>query len=135
LRLDGTHPGTRAIIDCDRYCNNHDHTGRICDFVLVSDGVAVLAAIEMKGGKIGATEVIEQLRAGLALAEELFKGQTVNIFLPLLLHGGSGPSSLETRVFDKTQVQFRGVRRRVVIQRCGANLREIIERLKGAYNI
>ena len=62
------------MIDGDKYIDHHKHTGGFCDYVVfhLSANVAV-GVVEMKSGRVDASDAVKQIRSGTAFAEKLVR--------------------------------------------------------------
>lgn len=119
----------RVIIDGSKYQKAYRFDGRLCDrIVLYQDEGFVLAAVELKGGKgTKITHAITQIQGGLTLAEEILDGVEVAGWLPLLLYNGHIHRN-DAPVLRNRAVSFRGDKKLVVKEDCGASLKEITTR-------
>lgn len=123
------HLSNRVIIDGSKYQKTYGFGGKLCDrIVLCQDDGFVLAAVELKGGKsTRITAAIEQIQGGLTLAEEILSGVEVAGWLPLLLYSGHIHRN-DAPVLRNRAVSFRGDKKPVVKEDCGASLKEITTR-------
>ena len=94
-----------------------------CDFIFVSDDGNWVAPMELKQGKIRATEVVRQLRAGARFADQVVPKNTEVNFLPVAVHGGK-VHRIERRSLQRkaSQIQFRGKPEIVKLIKCGRPL-------------
>ena len=120
---------SRVIIDGSKYQKAYRFDGRLCDrVVLCQDDGFILAAVELKGGKsTRITAAVEQIQGGLTLAEEVLAGVEVAGWLPLLLYSGHIHRN-DVPVLRNRAVSFRGDKKPVVKEDCGASLKEITTR-------
>ena len=128
LRTDSLAKHRITIIDCDTYVSLRGFTKRLCDYLLFYDNaVLIVIAIELKGGRIHANEVIEQIRNGAKVAERFAKPENLCKFFPIVLFGRR-TRSMEFRVLGRphNKVAFRGERIRVYVGRCGSQLTDFI---------
>ena len=116
-------PGTtdsRLIIDCDKQGSPFGSHDAKCDYLLFEEaqiGAARAVPIELKSGRIRASEVIAQLQAGAGAVENLIPPGT-DIHLQLLLAYGSIPKG-ERAALNSGVVRFRGKDVRISKIRCG----------------
>ena len=113
----------RLIIDCDKPGSPFNSNDKKCDcliFVEAQNGTDRAIPIELKSGRIRASEVIEQLQAGARVVENLIPSGTAVQLQPLLAYG-SIPKG-ERAALDKGLVRFRGQGIRISKIRCGASL-------------
>ena len=110
----------RLIIDCDKSGSPFGSLDAKCDYLLFEEaqnGTARAVPIELKSGRIRASEVIEQLQAGARAVENLIPAG-VAIHLQLLLAYGRIPAG-ERAALNRGVVRFRGKDFRISRIRCG----------------
>ena len=113
----------RLIIDCDKPGSPFGPNHTKCDCLLFEEtdsGAGRAMPIELKRGRIRASEVIEQLQAGAREVENLIPAGIAVQLQPLLAYG-SIPKG-ERATLDKGVVRFRGKGIRISKIRCGQPL-------------
>ena len=113
----------RLIIDCDKPGSPFGRDDRKCDCLLFEEsenGVGRAIPIELKSGRIRASEVIEQLQAGARAIENLVP-RRIDVQLQPLLAYGEIPKG-ERAALNNRMVRFRGKGIRIDKIRCGAQL-------------
>jgi len=108
LRIGSLGSKGRFIIDGDKYIEHHKQTGGFCDYVVFhfSANVAV-GVVEMKSGRVDASDAVKQIRNGTAFTEELVKSIGQVKYYPVLLHG-RGIHRIELGFLKKHKVRFQG---------------------------
>lgn len=111
------------IIDCDEPGSPFGPHDTKCDCLIFEEsenGAGRAMPIELKSGRIRASEVIRQLQAGTsAIANLIPDGVTVQL-QPLLAYGKIPKG--ERRALDKGTVRFGSERIGITTIRCGAQL-------------
>ena len=122
LDLRGIKPSNRIIIDCDEYIKQRRITQKMCDYIVVHDlrGVSI-TVVEMKGGRLHAKDVAQQISNGAKLAEAITP--TAGEHFQALLLRRKRINSIEYRTLKRYQVRFRNDRYPIVLARCGSRLR------------
>lgn len=113
----------RLIIDCDKQGSPFGSHDAKCDYLLFEEaqnGTARAAPIELKSGRIRASEVIDQLRAGAGAIENLIPPGTDIRLQPLLAYGNIPKG--ERAALNNGVVRFRGKDVRISKIRCGDSL-------------
>ena len=113
----------RLVIDCDLPGSPFGPNQTKCDYLLFEEAqnsIGRAIPIELKSGRIRARDVIEQLQAGAAVAENLIPRQVDVRLLPLLAYGNIPKG--ERAAINNGMVRFRGEPERIKRIRCGANL-------------
>lgn len=110
-----------VLIDMDHPESPATSGGKRCDFLFINE--SWLAPLELKKGRVDASEIVQQLRAGAKAAEGLVpEGARVG-FRPVAAYGGA----LRKQERDDlrkpgNKIEFREDREFVRLIRCGANL-------------
>ena len=114
-------PTNRVLIDLDSNDAPVRRNQERCDFIFVAQANDTrVAALELKGGKLDASEVVRQLRAGARLAESIVPADAPVRFAAIAVHGG-GIHRKERGDLLKPQnrITFRGESGPVNLARCG----------------
>lgn len=100
-----------------------------CDFVFFSDSGNLVAALELKRGKIEARQLVRQLQAGADLADRLVPAGNPVRFIPVAAYGGKAHrNELAELAHPRSQIRFRGDRTRIELLRCGQTLVQAIRK-------
>ena len=82
-------PTNRVLIDLDSDDAPVRRNQERCDYIFVAQANDTrVAALELKGGKLDASEVVRQLRAGARLAERIVPADAPVRFAAIAVHGG-----------------------------------------------
>ena len=131
LSLDGWTGAQFCAIGGTQYQSNHWYKGPLCDFLLFgSSPVPFVCALEMKGGKnLDAKHAVDQIQAGLSIAESNLTKDEIDRWYPILLHHRDAGNFWDLRLLasSKAIVKFHGDRRRVERHECGSHLGDIVE--------
>ena len=100
-------------------------SGRICDCGIIWKQTAIIAAIELKGGRsnLRIQHLVRQLQGGLDALSELLSDQSVSDFYPVLLYRGNRDLTSSLAV---NPVRFRGKQRRIIALPCGTSLSAVV---------
>ena len=113
----------RLVIDCDKPGSPFGPTQAKCDYLLFEEtesGAGRAVPIELKSGRIRASDAIRELQAGAAAVENLIPVGTNVRFLPLLAYGNIPKG--ERNAIEKGRIRFRGKPVRISRIRCGKPL-------------
>ena len=113
----------RLIIDCDKPGSPFGQDDKKCDCLIFEEtenGEGRAIPIELKSGRIRASEVIEQLQAGARAVENLIPAGVAVQLQPLLAYGEIPKG--ERAALNNRVVRFRGKGIRISKIRCGAQL-------------
>ena len=113
----------RLLIDCDEQGSPFGLHDAKCDYLLfeaAQDGTVRAVPIELKSGRIRASDVIGQLRAGARAVENLIPPGTAIHLQPLLAYGEIPKG--ERAALNSGVVRFRGREVRISKIRCGGTL-------------
>jgi hypothetical protein len=105
------------------YRDNHlRRQGKACDCLVFwrLDGAFIASAIELKGGKVKAQEVLDQLAAGARFIDLLTRDEEEPQFHPVLAQNRMHP--LQATILREEPIRFRGQERLVQIVRCKSKL-------------
>ena len=110
---------SRLIIDCDKEDSPFESHDAKCDYLLFEEaqnGTARAVPIELKSGRIRASEVIGQLQAGAGAVENLIPPGTAVRLQPLLAYGNIPKG--ERAALNRGVVRFRDENVRISKIRC-----------------
>lgn len=124
LSLSGA-PVQRLIVDFDKSGSPLVNGGQRCDYLFVGEescSVGWVCPIELKKGNLDASEVVGQLRAGAAVAEQIVPEGTLSKFRPVAAFGGIHKAERVALKKSHNRVWFRGTSETVRLLRCGKKL-------------
>ena len=123
LRLDGA-PTARIVIDLDcRDLSIPQHQKR-CDYVFVGEegNTAWVSPIELKSGRFSASGALEQLKGGIAVADNWLPQVIIALqFVPVLAHGKPIHKEDRRRLLSST-LKLRGKTSKAMLLKCGDRL-------------
>jgi hypothetical protein len=108
-----------------KYQDNHKYVEKLCDLMFLWDrsGRRLLsAALELKGGGVDVTGVVDQLQHGADIVADLTIGLKLE-FLPVLIHRRL--SSVQVDALKKKRVRFRGDPFPIALLRCGGRVLDL----------
>jgi hypothetical protein len=122
-----------VCISCDNTYLFDNHQGKRPDFFVAtirsSDGLFHWLFIEMKSGGMDLPDLRDQLQAGAARVEQSDLPIPTKLdFIPLVLRGKGGLRVNDRIRFDRYKVSYRGAKRTVLIESCGARLSEVLRK-------
>ena len=97
-----------------------------CDFVFVSDDGDWVVALELKRGRLDASEIVGQLQAGAKFAEGIVPEDASVQFLPVAVHGGK-THKIEREQIRRAKIRFRNKQFNVKMLGCGRRLNDILK--------
>ena len=114
-------PTNRVLIDLDSDDAPVGRNQERCDFIFVAQGNDTrVAALELKGGKLDASEVVRQLRAGARFAERIVPADAPVRFAAIAVHGGGIHRKERVDLLKpQNRITFRGESGPVNLARCG----------------
>ena len=97
--------------------------GKKCDYIYIGDdnGVAWVAPLELKGGKLDASDVIEQLQGGARIADHILPLAARTRFRPVIAYRRRIHRA-EQRRLQSIRVHFRSQKRLIKRVKCGSSL-------------
>ena len=100
-----------------------------CDYIYfgVEDDAGWVAPLELKGGRLDASEVVEQLQAGASVADHIVPREAQTRFRPIVVHG-RGIHRAELKHLQKRRVRFRNQNNLVGKARCGTSLADALNK-------
>lgn len=101
-----------------------------CDYIFVGRATTdCVAALELKGDKPDASEVVSQLRAGAKIAESLVpRSSQVRFAAIAVFGGGMHRKERDDLLKRRNRITFRGERSPVTLVRCGDTLASALRR-------
>ena len=110
------------LIDMDHERSPSDRSGgKNCDYIFVGDEDHWIAPLELKRGKLHAEDVVAQIQAGAAIADQIVPHRVRTRFRPVAAYGGKAHRA-ELRLLTTSRVRFRSQNNRVALVRCGTSL-------------
>ena len=126
-------PQSRVLVGANKAFEAHQVTGNRCDCILffmdsVDDSLFAVP-IELKSGKVDASEVFEQLQQGANFADRFAPRNRDSICRPILIHG-PGIHKSQQKKLNRNKVRFRGAACTIERGRCDhpRNLANVLEK-------
>ena len=114
-------PFPRVVVSANKAFPAHKMGGKRCDYILffmnVSEDTLVTAPIELKGDRVNASEVSEQLQRGADFVNCLAPATFDCDCHPILFHNSSIHPADRKRL-NRAKVQFRGINLTIKTARC-----------------
>lgn len=116
-------PRSRLLVDMDCNALNISNQQKRCDYLFVGEegNTIWVAPIELKSGRLKATEVLEQLEEGAGSADNWLPRGIRFQFVPVLAYGKSIHRE-ERRELRKRKLRLRGKQKIATLIRCGDSL-------------
>ncbi len=92
-----------------------------CDYIFIGEVGAWVSPLELKRGKLRASEVVRQLQAGAVVAERFVPLAAKTEFCPIAAYGG-GAHRNEITALRNSSVRFRSKETSIVLVRCNTSL-------------
>ena len=128
----GAAPTPFLIVDMDCRTLSLNQRSSRCDFIFVTDRGDVVAALELKRGKVEASQVVRQLQAGADFADSLIPRRSSVRFVPIAVYGGKAHRGELTKLGQRrAQIRFRSSHVRVELLKCGQPLVNAIGKASG----
>ena len=128
----GDAPTPFVLVDMDCRTLSLNQSSSRCDFIFVTDSGDLVAALELKRGKVEASQVVRQLQAGADFADSVVPKRSVVRFVPIAVYGGKAHRGELTKLGRKqSQIRFRSSRVRIELLRCGQPLVNAIRKAAG----
>jgi len=109
-----------------RFQDAHQHRNKLCDLLFSwekSPTERVCSALELKGGGISVSGVVEQLQHGAAVIESLLADSGPVPFTPVLVH--KGLSSIQVTQLRRQRIIFRRKTFSIELMRCGGKVEQL----------
>ena len=122
VNLKGT-PPERVIVDMDCKALRIPANRKRCDYLFVGEehNTTWVAPIELKSGRLKASEVLEQLEGGVRTADSWLPQGISFQLVPVLAHGKKIHRN-DLRALRSRKVQLRGQEKKAVLIKCGDRL-------------
>ena len=116
-------PSPRVIVDMDCEILPVSGNGKRCDYLFVGGecNETWVAPIELKGGRLNASEVLGQLEGGARIADSWLPKGTSFQFAPILAHGKKIHRN-DLKVLRSRKIQLRGQKKGTTLIKCGGKL-------------
>jgi hypothetical protein len=114
------------------YQANHKYRSPLCDCIVFwqPSGATLVGAIELKGGAVHASTVIEQLQGGATIADQLLEsGERIRLF-PIL--ASRMLNTNEHRILRRTRIKIRGESELIILVKCGQSFEDIVHEYDNA---
>lgn len=118
-------PRPYLIIDFDEPESPLGKAEERCDYLLLADNNRQghwVVPLEFKKGRVDASKVIKQIKAGINVAEQLIPRKSPIVFQPVVVHGSIHRQELNKLKDKKNKVRFREHRRTIRLIKCGGKL-------------
>lgn len=119
-------PTPRLLIDFDKPGSPLGQSDTRCDFLFIAednDESGWVAPLELKSGRVDASQAISQLRAGALVAEEIVPQYAKVNFRPVLAYKGI-PKAERTAL--KSKVRFREQTEALRLIKCGSPITQAL---------
>jgi hypothetical protein len=117
--------GVWVCLSGTSYQRSHSYTARLSDLLFawhrLADGL-VSSALELKGGGIDVSGVVQQLQHGADIIDTLLTGVPC-VFLPVLVHRAI--ATIQVRELRKHRIQFRGQRFSIALMNCRGRISDL----------
>lgn len=125
----GVHKTSMVAIHGSKYQEKHRIGGKLCDRLIFGQiDKAFICSIELKGGKaLKVNDAIQQIQAGLELADQLLSDRSEWNWYPLLVYSGRMHSA-GLKLLHRKNVSFRGRKRTVQRVDCGLKLLDYLSK-------
>ena len=123
----------RVIVNTESAFPAHGLEGKRCDYVLFvvnPQGNLVAAPMELKSGKVDASEAADQLQGGATFVECATPATSATVCCPILFHGRSIHSK-ERKALNRQKIEYCGQRVTIKTARCNRP-RNLAEALRNA---
>ena len=98
-----------------------------CDYIFVSDDGAWTAPLELTRGKLEASKVVPQLKAGAKVVEQIVPPRARIQFRAIAIYGGEFRRAERDKLNQKTNyIPFRGEVYPIKARRCGSPLVSVL---------
>ena len=125
-------PKPRLIIDFDKPGSPLGKHQTRCDYLFVAEvpnKLGWVVPLELKKGRLDASGVVGQLKAGASAAEELVPDTVTVNFRPVVASGGNKAERAELRLV-RNKVRFHGTAEYVRLLKCGDKLIDAFNQTK-----
>ena len=126
--LTGVSEDARIVVDLDKVFPSGQMGNNQCECVLFYFDTAanfVVVPIELKGGEVDTSEVVQQLRGGAAFAAR-YAPNTAKICRPVLFHNGIRAAEVKELNTSRSKVTFAGNSFEIKTTRCGGKLANVL---------
>jgi hypothetical protein len=106
-----------------KYQSRHKYPKKLCDLLFAwyrSSAERVTFVLELKGGGISVSGVVQQLQEGAYIVEGLLSNPPPHRFRPVLVHRGLAP--IQVNELRKNKISYRGKKYDIGLMRCGENI-------------
>ena len=107
------------------YQRSHNYTSRLSDLLFAwnrtTEGL-MSSALELKGGGIDVSRVVEQLQHGADILDALLTGIPCN-FLPVLVHRAI--ATIQIQELRRHRIRFRGQRFSIALMSCRGRISDL----------
>ena len=118
-------PFPRVVVDANKAFPDHAIEGQRCDYILffmnAAEDTLFTVPIELKSGKVDASQVINQLQGGAAFANRFTPTSFSSICRPILFHGRRRIHEEERKELSRKKISFRDDELTVKTARCSTS--------------
>ena len=115
-------PFPRVVVDANKAFPHHAMEGQRCDYILffmnADEDTLFTVPIELKSGKVDASEAINQLQGGAVFANRFAPTNFNSICRPILFHGRRRIHEEERKELSRKKISFRDDELTVKTARC-----------------
>ncbi|MDE0297591.1 MAG: hypothetical protein OXN17_03060 [Candidatus Poribacteria bacterium] len=115
-------PYPRVVVDANKAFPAQAMEGQRCDYILffmnAAEDTLFTVPIELKSGKVDASEAINQLQGGAAFANRFTPTSFRSICRPILFHGTRRIHEEERKELGRKKISFRDDKLTVKTARC-----------------
>ena len=122
-------PSVRIIVDMDCNVLSIPAAEKRCDYLFVGEDhkATWVAPIELKSGRLSASEVVEQLEGGARMANSWLPQGASFQFAPVLAHGKTIHRN-DLKTLRAKKLQLRGQRKGIAVIKCGDQLTKALSK-------
>lgn len=124
----------RLIIDFDKSGSPIGSHETRCDYLVIAQDPGDfhwVTPLEMKRGKVDATQVVKQLRAGSSTAEKLVAKEERVSFLPVVAHEGISKHDRKSLLHRPNRIRFHNQVTKIKLLKSGSPLVNVFAQTKG----
>ena len=123
-------PDQFILVDMDHgKAPTRSEFGKKCDYIFIGEDneEAWVAPLELKGGKLKASEVVEQLQSGARVADHILPSAARTRFRPVVAYRRRIHRAEQKRL-QSSRVRFRSQERLIKRVKCGTSLMDALNK-------
>ena len=123
-------PAPRLIVDFDKPRAPSTSDGGRCDFFMIAEGTderCWVVPLELKRGKLHATQAVRQLRQGARVAERFISDGKLVRFCPVAVSGSVPRHERAILRKPESRIRFHGRKEPIRRLSCGAPLKQVLD--------